>query len=99
MPKFSCQTQQAQSNHNIHTENVSANTRSKSIFYSSGIPKATKFGIETLRYLGPKIWDIVPDDIKSAGSVTIFKNKIKKWFPIGCPCRLCATFISGLGFL
>ena len=86
-------------NHNMHAQNVSARTRSQSTFYCSGIPKTTKFGIETLRYLGPKIWNMVPDNIKSAGSITIFKSKLKKWEPIGCPCRLCATFISGLGLL
>ena len=84
---------------NLTAENVSSNTRFKSTFYSSGIPKTTNFGLETLKYLGPKVWDLVPVDIKSASSIAIFKNKIKHWVPINCPCRLCANYIPGLGFV
>ena len=25
------------------------------------------------------------------------KNKIKNWTPPNCPCRLCKTFVQGLG--
>ena len=86
-------------NSNLDTGNVSAGTRSKSTFYNPVNPKTTNYGIETLRNIGPKIWDMVPNDIKSATSVTIFKSKIKQWVPIKCPCRLCANFISNIGYV
>ena len=56
-------------------------------------------GQETLRFLGPKIWDIIPGNIKKASSLTIFKNKIKSWVPEGCPCRLCKDYVQGLGYV
>ena len=56
-------------------------------------------GQETLRFLGPKIWDIIPGRIKEAQSLSIFKNKIKNWVPEECPCRLCKDYIQGLGFV
>ena len=56
-------------------------------------------GSETLRVLGPKIWDLVPDDIKIASSLSLFKSNIKKWSITNCPCRLCKEFIPQLGFL
>ena len=34
-------------------------------------------GSETLRILGPKIWDLIPNDIKLASSLSIFKSLIK----------------------
>ena len=46
-------------------------------------------GTESLSFLGPKIWELVPEDIKQSESLEIFKNKIKKWVPLKCPCRLC----------
>ena len=55
-------------------------------------------GEETVRYRGPKTWEIVPDDIKNAETLAIFKSQIKKWKPIGCTCRLCEVFVRGLGF-
>ena len=56
-------------------------------------------GTERISYLGPKIWDIVPAEIKNAISLNSFKAQIKKWLPINCPCRLCKPYINGVGFL
>ena len=84
---------------NAGTENVSANTRSATSFYNHDNPKTVKYGLETLRSIGPKIWAIIPVDLKNASSVPLFKAKIKKWVPQNCPCRLCKTFVPQLGFL
>ena len=50
-------------------------------------------GSETLRIRGPKIWDLVPNDIKLAASLSVFKSRIKKWSISCCPCRLCKDYI------
>ena len=50
-------------------------------------------------YLGPKIWNIVPEDIKKSESLNVFKTKIKKWIPGDCPYRLCRSFIQNLGYI
>ena len=55
-------------------------------------------GEETVRYRGPKIWEIVPERIKNAESLAIFKDQIKKWKPVDCTCRLCKVFVQGLGY-
>ena len=55
-------------------------------------------GEQTVRYRGPKTWQIIPEDIKNAKSLAIFKDKIKKWRPTGCTCRLCKTYVRGLGY-
>ena len=57
------------------------------------------FGIETLSHLGSKLWPQVPNSIKSSPSLSIFKNKIKKWTPEKCPCKLCKIFEPNLGYL
>ena len=65
------------------------------------IPKArtVNTGIETIRYRGPKTWDLVPMEIKNLESLSEFKLKIKEWKPEGCTCRLCKVYIHDLGFL
>ena len=55
-------------------------------------------GEETVRYRGPVTWEMVLEDIKASKSLAIFKNKIKKWRPSGCTCRLCKKYVQGLGF-
>ena len=86
-------------NGNAFAENVSSNTRSKLNFYNPSNPKTVKYGLETLRNLGPKLWGMVPTDIRESQSLSAFKNNIKKWVPQNCPCRLCKTFVQQLGFL
>ena len=56
-------------------------------------------GIETIRYRGPITWNLLPNEIKQSKSLSIFKTKIKDWKPQGCTCRLCKTFIPGVGYL
>ena len=55
-------------------------------------PKTVKYGIETISYLAPKLWEMVPIDAKNSKSVSEFKSKIKLWKP-NCHCRLCKTYV------
>ena len=57
------------------------------------------YGINTMRYMGQKTWDIVPTEIAEANSLLEFKRKIKRWKPNECTCRLCKSYIYNLGFL
>ena len=42
--------------------------RSQTDFYNYHNPRTVRFGTETLRSLGPKIWNIIPTDIKNSAS-------------------------------
>ena len=55
--------------------------------------------MDSLTYLGPKIWNIVPEDIKKSESLNAFKTKIKKWISRDCPRRLCRPYIQDLGYI
>ena len=54
---------------------------------------------ESLSYLGPKIWDILPEKLRNMDNLESFKKEIKTWRPDNCPCRLCKVYIEGVGFL
>ena len=79
--------------------NIINSLRSQRDFYCRDNPKSLSYGLETLRYLGPKIWNIIPENVKSSNSLKIFKIKIKKWKPIHCPCRICKIYVKGFGYL
>ena len=81
-------------NSNIHSYNL----RNKKFWEVSNVRTVT-YGTETVRYRGPKIWDITPNDIKVSTSLAEFKSKFKPWKPIGCTCRLCRNYIADLGFI
>ena len=55
--------------------------------------RTVNYEIVTIRYRGPKVWDLLPSDIKESDSLSSFKANIKKWKPQGCTCRLCKTYI------
>ena len=62
------------------------------------IPKA-RTGKNGIRYRGPVTWNLLPNEIRSSESLESFKEKISKWKPQGCTCRLCKVYIQDLGFL
>ena len=59
----------------------------------------SSYGLRSLRYLAPKYWNLVPQDIRSAKSLSQFIRKIKSWIPDGCPCILCCTYIGQVGYV
>ena len=51
----------------------------------------------SLWYFGPVVREIMlPDKYKAIG-LNKFKEDIKDWVP-DCKCRLCKTYVAGLGF-
>ena len=56
-------------------------------------------GKNSLRYLGPILWNSLPLKIRDISKLTIFTTQIKKWKPEHCPCRLCADYIRDVGFV
>ena len=56
-------------------------------------------GTESVSFLGPVIWDLVPNEITDIGNLAAFKRAIKKWSPQKCPCRLCKVYIGNIGFI
>ena len=67
-------------------------------FYIPNI-NTVHYGEDSLRYFGPKIWNIIPAEIKQKASNASFKAAIKSWFPPICPCRLCRNYIGGVGYI
>ena len=57
------------------------------------------YGTETLSFIGPKIWTLIPNNLKKKSTLVEFKQNIKKWKPTNCPCRLCKVYIQNLGFI
>ena len=39
-------------------------------------PKTVRYGTETISFLSPKIWSLIPQNIKYSGSLPCFEKKI-----------------------
>ena len=60
-------------------------------------PKTVSYGTESMQYLGSKIWNLIPMEMKSAINLKNFKANIKTWIPKDFPCRLCKNYVVGVG--
>ena len=78
--------------------NVSYSLRSGSQFHQ---PSANTVwnGQEAISYLGPKIWKMVPEEMKQKSFLFAFKRDIKQWVPNNCPGRICANYLPNIGFI
>ena len=54
---------------------------------------------ESLSFLGPKRFDLIPVELKQSESLDSLRLKTKNWVPSECPYRLCKTYIQQRGFL
>ena len=61
------------------------------------IVRTVNYGIESIRYLGPKICGSIPANIKEVDTTERFKSGIKKWKLESCTCRLCKTYLQQIG--
>ena len=48
---------------------------------------------EFIWFLASQILEIFPIETNDLDALQIFKEKIKKWVPAGCPCRLCKIYL------
>ena len=49
----------------------------------------TKYGLNSFRYEGAKLWNSLPEDIKSSENLITFKRLIKAWNGTTCRCSFC----------
>ena len=50
-----------------------------------------RYGTDTLRSLGPKIWNSLPIEIRNTSEISTFKILIKTWSGVSCKCNNCKT--------
>ena len=50
-------------------------------------PSYVRYGTETISYIAPKIWSLVPETRKNCDSLKSFNQKIRKWKP-DCTCHV-----------
>ena len=65
--------------------------RSRRTFTTRSV-KTVYYGTESLSYLAPKVWELIPNNIKSFENLPKFKKVIKNWKPDVCSCRLCRLY-------
>ena len=60
---------------------------------------STRYELKSIRWLGSKVWALVPENIRNVTSIDIFKLKMKEFYCNDCLCDLCKDCVSGVGFI
>ena len=79
----------------FYKRNVTYNFRKNSTFETRNI-KSVYYGSETISFIGSKIWELLPSNIKDSANLNIFKPNIKSWKPENCPCCSCSLYIADI---
>ena len=82
----------------LQERSITYNRRKNSGFITYNV-NTMCYGVDSIHHLGPKIWNLLPVSIKTAHDLNEFKNLIKSWTPKTCPCKLCKTYVRGLGYI
>ena len=71
----------------IFSVKLNARVRPNDILVKAG--KSATFGDKSLATLGPKIWNVLPKNIKAENSYVKFKEYIATWFGPKFNCNVC----------
>ena len=58
-----------------------------------------KYGITTIAFSGPQIWQNIPLEIRNSELLSLFKSNIKQVQSLPCRCKICRSFIANLGYI
>ena len=75
---------------------IKYNLRTQTDFFRN-FANSSKYGLNSIRFFASKVWQMVPMEMKNLKSLEDFKNKIRKWEPGGCDCKLCKDIVLNLG--
>ena len=77
---------------------ITYNLKTQSDFFRNSV-NGSKYSLNSIRFFASKVWQMVPVELKHLKSLEDFKNKIRRWEPDGCDCKLCKDFVSNLGYV
>ena len=55
--------------------------------------KTSAYGLRSFSYYGPKIWNMLPNHMKTITNISEFKTALQRWSGPTCQCPVCASFI------
>ena len=73
------------------------NTRQFNVF-ETHILTSNRYRLNSIPYKANQLWNLLPESLKSSPLLTLFKNKIKLWRCLNCPCNICKSYVSNLGY-
>ena len=61
--------------------------------------RSVRYGIETASFIGARVLNSLPSDLKECKSFELFTSKMRNWIPENCLCKLCKTYLQRIGYV
>ena len=58
---------------------------------------SVRYDIEAASFVGARVWNSLPSELKQCKSLELFKSNIKNWIPENCPCKFCKLYLQQIG--
>ena len=71
----------------------------KHSYFAMPLVKTVNHGLESLPYIGSKLWYSIPSYMKEIDSINECKHLNKTWKPDLCSCRLFKVYLQNIGYL
>ena len=72
----------------FETKNIVYKLRDESCL-NQPLVRTTTYGLRSIRYFGPKLWNMLPKSIKDSKDMESFKQAVSQWLGPVCNCSLC----------
>ena len=73
------------------------NTRQFNVF-ETHIPTSNRYGLNSIPYKANQLWNLLPENLKSSLSLTLFKKEIKLRQCFDCLSNKCKSYVPNLGY-
>ena len=60
---------------------------------------SVRYAIETASFVGARVRNSLPSNLKQCKSLEFSESKIKNWIPKNFPCKLCKTYLQRIGYV
>ena len=77
---------------------VKYNLQTKSDFFRNSV-NSSKYGLNSIKFFASNVWQMVPMEMKNFKSLEDFRNKIRRWEPDGCDCKLYKYSVANLRYV
>ena len=84
---------------NKNTRTLTYNLRSQADVVRDCV-NTRRYCLNSLSYFAPKVWNMIPSEIKNINSLRKFKTEILQWAPVKMGSfYLCRPYMQNLGFV
>ena len=62
--------------------------------FKTHMSTSNRYGLNSIPYKATQPWNLLPENLKSCPSLTLFKNEVTLWKCFNFPCNICKSYVG-----